>query len=88
MSVAKTPQNSDDGELKPASSDDGDMKPAASDDGGLKQSAFNDGDFAAATCAPEKDGRTVENNLAANCLFPIDPAGVSNTISPTKIVHS
>jgi hypothetical protein len=44
MSVAKTPQNSDDGDLKPASSDDGDLKPAASNDGGLN--------LAAATCMP------------------------------------
>ena len=55
MSVAKTPQNSDDGDLKPASSDDGDLKPAASNEGGLKQAASNDADLAAATCTPEKD---------------------------------
>jgi hypothetical protein len=86
MSVAKTPQNSDDRELKPASSDDGDLKPAASNDGGLKQAASNDGDLAGATCTPEKDGPPVENNLAAKRLFPIDPASLSNTTSPTNIV--
>jgi hypothetical protein len=74
--------------MKPASSDDGDLKPAASNDGGLKQAASNDGDLAAATCMPEKDVPTVENNLAVKYLFPIDPAGTSNTTSPTNIVHT
>jgi hypothetical protein len=70
MSVAKTPQNSDDRELKPASSDDRDLKPATSNDEGLKQAASNDGDLAAASCAAEKNGPTIEDNLAAKMFVP------------------
>jgi hypothetical protein len=42
MSVAKTPQNSDDGEFKSASSDDRDLKPAASNHGSIRSAKQDD----------------------------------------------